>query len=170
MLKPQDILILLKLVSIDDQHWTYASLAKDLQMSASEVHSGLERAQASRLIDFEKRRPIRAALYELLIHGIKYFYPPERGALTRGIPTAYAAPPLLESIKQPVSDPPVWPDPSGHVRGYSFSPLYRSAPKAAANDRRLYEFLSLVDALRDGSAREKALATRELALRLGVKE
>ncbi|MBX9879922.1 MAG: hypothetical protein K2Y22_15800 [Candidatus Obscuribacterales bacterium] len=138
-------------------------------MSASEVHSGLERAQASRLVNFEKR-PIRTALFELLVHGIKYVYPPERGALTRGIPTGYAAPPLLESIRQPVSDPPVWPDANGHVRGYSFSPLYRSVPKVVAHDQQLYEFLTLVDALRDGRAREKALATRELARRFGIKE
>jgi hypothetical protein len=38
---------------------------------------------------------------------------------------------------------------------------------AALEDRKLYELLALVDALRHGRARERNLAGRELARRLG---
>jgi hypothetical protein len=37
---------------------------------------------------------------------------------------------------------------------------------AAASDNRLYELLALLDAIRDGRAREKKLAARELKARL----
>jgi len=53
------------------------------------------------------------------------------------------------------------------VRGYEFSPLYKSAPAAAMRDKDLYAMLSLLDAIRDGRARERELATKELINRLG---
>jgi hypothetical protein len=111
--------------------------------------------------------PIRRALEEYLIHGVKYAYPPDRGGLTRGIPTSYAAPPLNQMLSSSSDDlPPVWPDPEGNVRGTEFSPLHKSAPKAAAIDQKLYELLALVDAIRDGRARERDLAAREIQKRL----
>ena len=54
------------------------------------------------------------------------------------------------------------------LSGYSISPLYKSVPKAVADDQALYEMLALVDAIRDGRARERELAVKELAGRLGV--
>ena len=58
----------------------------------------------------------------------------------------------------------------GKARGYAFSPLYKTVPEAAALDARLYELLALVDAVRDGQAREAALAVRELQRRLRGEE
>ena len=135
-------------------------------MSPSEVHSGIRRATQARLFDAHRHIPILKALQEFLVHGLKYAFPPDRGILTRGIPTSYAAPPLLGKLIKTDELPPVWPDPEGQVRGYEFSPLYRSAPKAAARDQGLYQLLSLVDAIRDGRARERDLAVQELAARL----
>jgi hypothetical protein len=165
-LKPQDIVILLKLVSLGDRPWSYNVLAVELAMSPSEVHSGVKRAAAARLLDPQRNVPILRALQEFLVHGVKYAFPPDRGPLTRGLPTAYAAPPLNSLIVLPDEPPPVWPDPEGKVRGYAFSPLYPSVPKAAALDPALYELLALVDAIRDGRARERELAIKELTARL----
>lgn len=165
-LKSQDIVILLKLVALAPRPWTYVALAQELAMSSSEVHAGIKRSTAARLFEVERNAPNRSALLEFLIHGVKYAFPPDRGALTRGLPTGYAAPPLAALIAQPSEAPPVWPTPDGTVRGYAFSPLYKSVAKAAARDGTLYELLALVDALRDGRARERDLAVRELTHRL----
>lgn len=162
VLKPQDIVILLKLVTIGEKQWSYSTLANELAMSPSEVHSGIGRATAARLFDPQRKVPILKALLEFLVHGVKYAFPPDKGHLTRGLPTSYAAPPLNSLITQSDEPPPVWPDPEGKVRGYEFSPLYRSVPKAAANYNALYELLALVDAIRDGRARERELAVKEL--------
>jgi len=54
------------------------------------------------------------------------------------------------------------------VRGVAFAPLYPSVPAAALEDARLYELLALVDAIRDGRARERNLAAKEIELRLKV--
>lgn len=166
VLRPQDILILLKLITLDGQGWTYASLAQDLSMSPSEVHAGVKRAVAAHLADPQNNLPIRSALDEFLMHGVKYAFPPDHGGLTRGIPTGFAAAPLIDMIAQPDEPPPVWPDPEGKVRGYEFSPLFKSVPKAAARDKKLYELLVLVDAIRGGRARERDIAVKELRARL----
>jgi hypothetical protein len=97
---------------------------------------------------------------------VKYAYPPERGGLTRGVPTGYAAPPLVSQFSSVQGDPPVWSTVDGSVQSYAFSPLYPSVPKAAAQDERLYELLTLLDAIRDGRAREANLAACELEKRL----
>ena len=166
-LKPQDIFILLKLIALGEGQWSYASLAGNLFMSTSEVHAGIKRAVAARLMDSQRGRLLKKSLEEFLIHGVKYAFPPDHGGLTRGIPTGYAAPPLKDMISQPNEAPPVWPDPDGDTRGYEFSPLYKSVPKAASKDKKLYELLAIVDAIRDGRAREREIAIKELKIRLG---
>ncbi len=166
-LKPQDIVVLLKLITSDARRPTYLHLAGELYVSSSEVHASIKRLRASRLVhgpELGDRPHIRAA-EEFLVHGVKYAFPPERGTVTRGVPTASAAPPLNRTITQ--EDPvPVWPYEEGPARGYAFSPLHKSAPRAAIKDPRLYELLALLDAIRDGRARERELAQRELYLRL----
>jgi hypothetical protein len=166
ILKPQDILILIKLVALGEAEWSYPSLGVELSMSPSEVHSGLKRAVAARLMDEQRRRPVKRALEEFLIHGVKYAYPPSRGGLTRGMPTSFAGPPLRDLLVSSDQVPPVWPDPEGEEQGYEFSPLYKSVPKAAARDSKLYELLVLVDAIRDSRARERQIAINELKARL----
>lgn len=163
MLKPQDLLVLLKL--LQSGYTSNAQLAAALGMSSSEVHAGLKRLKHSRLIK-GAGLPIRSAVREVLRYGVPYFLPAERGELTRGFPTAYAAPPLKALIMQGSDPPPVWPDPAGPVRGVALTPLYRSVPFAAQQDPGLYEWLALVDALRGGSTRERQLASKILDDRL----
>lgn len=167
-LKPQDVLVLLKLVAMGRQTWSYAALSVELAMSPSQLHSAVQRALTARLAMHGEGSilPIIGNLQEFLIHGVKYAFAPERGELTRGVPTAHAAPPLIERFPVSNEPPPVWPEPLGKVRGQAFQPLYKSAPKAAERDSSLYELLALVDAIRGGRARERDLAVKELKRRL----
>ncbi len=167
-LKPQDLMVLLKLLALGDKAATYGELAEALGMSSSEVHASIGRARSSRLVNVESDRPVivRAALKEFLLHGAKYAFPATLGSPTRGVPTAYAAPPLAARISQPNEPPPVWPDSEGTQRGIGFHPLYPTAPFAARKDRQLYEFLALFDALRGGAARERQIAGQLLSERL----
>jgi hypothetical protein len=166
ILKPQDIVIMLKLLVRNGSEWSYPALSYELSMSASEVHAGVKRAVAAQLMDMHRKIPVKRNLLEFLIHGVKYAYPPDRGGITRGIATSYAAQPLKELITQPDEPPPVWPDPEGQVRGYEFSPLYSSVPQACKVDPKLYELLALVDAIRDGRARERKIAIKEIQSRI----
>ena len=167
MLRPLDIVVLLKL-ALKDGRPPYLQLANELHLYPSEVYNSIKRARASHLIqrlELEDRLN-RSALLEFLLHGVRYAFPVEKGTLTRGVPTGYAAPPLLESIAANSEPPPVWPYEDGPVRGYSFAPLHKNVPQAALEDSKFYELLALVDALRDGRARERELAGRELKNRL----
>ena len=85
-----------------------------------------------------------------------------RGRQARGMPTAYAAPPLSDLIHASLDPIPVWPDAHGEARGESFQPLYPSAPAASRADPTLYQCLCLIDALRGGRARERNLAAEHL--------
>lgn len=49
-LKPQDFLVALKLVAWGDQRWTYARLAQELGLSASEAHAAVKRGLQSGLL------------------------------------------------------------------------------------------------------------------------
>ncbi len=167
-LKPQDVLLLLKLISIEKRPWSFNKISVELGMSPSEVHAAAKRLLAARLavkVDDSIHPNIRN-MEEFLLHGIQYVFLPERGAINRGMPTAYAAPPLNAHFVDDNEPPPVWPDPEGEVRGESFSPLYKSAPVAAKNDSNLYQLLVLVDALRGGRARERDIAKKEITKRL----
>ncbi len=168
MLKPQDIVILLKLVALGSAHWSYSELASQLGMSASEVHAAIKRCLSAQLAIKQDQiiRPNHRNLLEFLVHGLRYVFPPERGELTRGMATAYAAKPLIHYFAGSTEPPPIWPDAEGDTRGITLKPLYKSVPFAAKNDRQLYELLALADAIRVGRARERQLAIRELTARL----
>jgi len=171
ILKQQDVVILLKVVVLGTQPWTYQRLAAELSMSQSEVHAGVRRAVAARLMNEATTGNGQLnylALREFLIHGVRYAYPPKHGGLTRGMPTGYAAPPLNKVIVGSSDPPPVWPYAQGTVRGMSFEPLYRSVPAAAGRDPAFYELLALVDAMRDGRARERNFAVKEFEKRISA--
>ena len=165
-LKPQDIVVLLKLIGLGND-WSYRSLAEELSLSTGEIHNALDRATRAKLYDPERKQPRVQSLEEFLLHGVKYAFPAERGSITRGIPTAHAAPPLNTLIKTESDEPPpVWPDPQGSTRGYRLEPLHSSAPQAAKADQALYELLALVDSIRDGRTRERSAAAKHLHDRL----
>lgn len=164
VLKPQDVVVVVKLVGYGESRPSFAQIASDLSMSPSEVHAAVKRAQAAHLLHGPElsNRPNLSALEEFLVHGVKYVFPAEHGAPSRGIPTSYAAEPLNRLIAPGDEPIPVWPYAKGHKRGIAFTPLYKMAPVAALKDRLLYEQLALIDAIRDGRPRERQLAEREL--------
>jgi helix-turn-helix protein len=164
-LKPQDVLVLVKLCSYDSgSRPPYSVLASDIRMSRSEINASVKRLQSAGLVLPKElhEMPIKAAVEEFLIHGVKYMFPARLGSWVRGMPTSYAAEPLRSMIV-PGGDPiPVWPDAKGKERGLGLTPLYRSVPEAARKDPLLYHRLSLIDAIRSGNARERKIAEKEL--------
>lgn len=163
--KPQDIVVALKL-AMRGVELSYADLAKELGLSASEVHAAVRRLKDARLLDPETKRVRLDAFRNFLVHGVPYAFPVGPKQLTRGMPTAWAAPALADKINSTDQMPPVWPDPDGPVQGSAIKPLYASVPDAARRDPELYALLALVDALRIGRARERSLAEKEIGERL----
>jgi len=151
---------MLKLTVSPGHRWTYGSVAYELGLSVSMVHSAVMRARQARLFNELVRRPRFNALEEFLIHGVKYAFAPDVGQLTRGVPTAFAAPVFRDEFGSFEDDMNiyVWPHPEGEHRGMGLSPLHKSVPEAVRHDRALYDSLAALDALRIGRARERKYA------------
>lgn len=169
MLKPQDVCVLLKVVAIGPEPWSYGRLALELGISASEVHAGVRRTAEAGLLRLDEGWgiPVPEALDELLVHGLRYVWPAAPGAVVTGVVTGPWAP----GLGSPFPDaalPWVWAGNEGDVRGLAVEPLYKSMPAAARRDQRLHALLALVDAIRAGDEQLRALAVRELRMRLGT--
>jgi hypothetical protein len=168
VLKPQDLAVALKLVALKGERFAYAGLAKQLGLSQFEVHAAVQRLMVARLVVARDGviRPSLAALRTYVVKGAQYAYPPVRGELTIGVPTAHAAPPLKGRVQSPKESIAVWPHPDGTSRGEALLPLYEKLPLAALADPEFYELLALFDALRIGQAREREMAARLLEERV----
>ena len=205
-MKSQDIVILLKLISLDQQikqnikepekvdtnglaGWSLNENPENYQVppvmpdafssrgleastgvSKSEVNASIKRSVAVGMakLDRKTRQPKTnvTALLEFIVHGIKYVYPANPSAITRGIPTAFAAPVLQGKLMTAGEFIYVWPDAMGKEQGQAVEPLYKTVPMAVKKDPRLYGYLALIDAIRLGQGRESSLAAKELAKRL----
>lgn len=166
MLKQQDILILLKIVTYKGVSFAMKDVAAALKISPSQVTESLERCRCCGLIDSTKQKVQKLALLELLVHGIKYVFPITPGGRVRGIPTAHYVSPMKEQIVASDNDMLVWPYSRGNHKGFSITPLYRTVPEIVQNDEELYQLLAIVDCLRMGRRREVELAKDELEKRL----
>lgn len=163
-MNPQDIVVLLKIISLGDDYWMQKPMADALGMSQSEVSKSVSRSVYARLLDPGGKKVRRMALFDFLQYGLAYAFPAQPGPVIKGIPTSHSAPPLNRIIQS--AEHYVWPSAKGKIRGQSVAPLYPSVPEAVQKDEILHELLALADAFRVGKAREKALASEELKKRL----
>ena len=164
VMKPQDIVILMKIMTYGENSWSQIQMADNLFMSQSEIMQSLARSKYAGLLHADGKSIYLISLMEFLQYGIKYVFPQTPGAIVRGVPTAHSAPPLDSIIQS--EEKYVWPSGKGTARGHSIIPLFPSVVDAVKLDTALYELLALVDSLRVGRAREKELAITELQKRL----
>lgn len=152
--------------------WTYASLSKQLGISASECNEAVKRCTRSGLLRIPRTSPqpmpVANALLEFLIHGLKYMFPAEEGTLARGIPTGFGAPILEGKLLSSGEHVHVWPDARGRQMGLTLQPLHKAVPLAVRYDVELYGLLALVDAIRFGRIREVKMASAMLTQELDV--
>lgn len=163
-MRPQDVVILLKIAAKGDKPWLMKDLSIELEISASEVSESLNRSMLAGLISADKQTLMKLALLDFLGHGLKYVYPQRPGAMVRGMVTAHSAEPLNKIIQS--QEAYVWPFGLGKIRGQAIEPLHPSVPKACLKDNLLHELLALTDALRVGKIREQKLAMAELEKRI----
>ena len=164
-MRPQDVVILLKIISFGKEPFLLKDLSIQLRISSSEVSESINRSVMAGLIAEDKKTPMRKVIYDFLIYGLPFVFPQQPGAMVPGIPTAHSAPPLNKEFKN--SELFVWQDAKeGKVRGQKIEPFHPGQIKAAKEDKNLYELLALSDALRVGRAREKKMAAIELKKRI----
>lgn len=164
-MRPQDILILLKMVVLGPPLQSNSVLVRSLKISAAEISEALERCRIAKLVDVSKKRVNVKALEEFLLFGVKYVFPAQPEGITRGVSTAFSASPIKEHVVQS-NEKYVWRYSKGTERGQAIEPLYKTVPEIIAEEAELYELLVIVDTLRVGRVREVEIATKELKTRL----
>ncbi len=161
-LRPHDICVLIQFALTPEL--TFRELARLVGLSLGEVHNATGRLAVSRLVPPGGGAINASACMDLLVSGVPYVFPGELGPETRGVPTAHSGPMLREQF--PEAQLVVWPSIEGVARGLSLVPLCQRAPEMAAANHDLYEWLTLVDSIRIGRARERTMAKDALQQRL----
>lgn len=153
----------------DDQllaRYSVRALAEETGISKSQVSLALQRCLEVGLIRKDRRtglpRANTRALFNFIVHGVRYVFPAKPGEITRGIATTFAAPVLEGQLYSSGELLMVWPDARGNSKGQAIEPLFKSVPYAVRRDRELYAMLALVDAIRLGHPRESKVATERL--------
>lgn len=163
-MRPQDVVVLLKIIALGTDNWLAKELAQALHLSPAEVSNSMSRSAEAGLLDGSKRKVVRPVLLEFLRSGLPYAFPVRPGGLVRGVPTAHSAAPLRAIFRSEEAF--VWPSAKGSEQGQAITPLYAGVPEAALEDPQLHALLALTDALRVGRSRERTEAAKELAKRL----
>jgi biotin operon repressor len=182
-MKSQDVYILLKLVCLQQgylyrsylngelsDHYSARGLSAALGVSKTEVNASIRRsidigmAIKDRKSGYPKAN--KKALLEFVVHGLKYVFPAKPAEITRGIPTAFSAPMLEGKLLSMGEYMYVWPCAESSAKGLSVQPLFKSVPKVVIDDKRLYEYLAFVDAIRLGNPHESNLAAELFEQRL----
>jgi hypothetical protein len=160
LLKGQDIAVVAKLLSLPSADVEQSWLASELCLSQSEISKSMRRLHQAQLINSSTREVYRANYFELVVHGLRYFYPAVIRSIGAGIPTAWGDSKVFDNISS--SECPVWLHISGKTRGPILDPLYDGLPEAALKDEAFYHTMAAVDGIRMGRTREIAQAVRFL--------
>jgi hypothetical protein len=159
-MRPQDVPILLKIISKGSTPWQNKDLASELFISPSEISESLNRNLRARLINAEKKKVHKLTLIEFIEFGLPYVFPVSPGPVVNGLPTAHSHPFLRNFFHSETVY--VWPFLDGDERGPSIEPVYKQAAKAAIRDETFYKLLALVDTIRVGKTRELMVAISEI--------
>lgn len=163
-MRPQDIVVLVKILAKKETPWTMKEIASELFISASEVSEAMARNVYAGLLKGNKKEIMKTDFLNFLKSGLKFVFPVKPSAIGRGMATAYSAKPLSSKIQS--SEKIVWSYATGKEKGMVIEPLILSIPKACETDPYFYELMSLVEAFRIGKIREVQLAYEELSSRI----
>ena len=159
-MRPHDIPILLKIISLGNNPWMNKDLASSLKISASEISDSISRSVYAGLIAEDRRSVNLKEVEGFIRYGLKYAFPIKPGAVLTGKGTAQSAPTVR--LDTPPVEHYVWPDPEGRQKGMLIIPLFPGAVYASGKDHKLYEMLALCDVMRLGTPKEIDIAARLL--------
>ena len=159
-MRPQDIAVLLKVISLGGDFGGIQPLSSSLFISLSEVSESLNRSRIAGLVDHGKKRVNRQSFMEFIEFGIKYVFPQEPSSMSRGMATGLSHPFMKEKFYSEYNY--VWPDINGEINGLVIEPFYDKQPAAARQDPLFYKLLALMDVVRVGKVREVKVALTEI--------
>lgn len=152
-MRPQDVIILLKLAIESEEGCRIKDLSSKLHISASEVSESINRSLIAGLLMPDSRVVNKEPFLKFLEHGLQYVFPAQLGPVMKGIFTAHSESSLYLSFSS--EEKLVWADDMGKERGPSILPLYPTVIKAVKKDHILYKLLALCDIIRIGDISDK---------------
>lgn len=159
-MRPQDVIILLKLVIDGEEGSRIKDLSSKLFISGSEISESLNRSSIAGLLLPDSRTVNKDPFLKFLEHGLQYVFPAQLGPVMNGMFTAHSESSLYLSFSS--ENKLVWADELGKERGPSILPLYPTVVKAVKKDRILYRLLALCDIIRIGDPSDKNKAVWHL--------
>ncbi len=159
-MRPQDVIILLKLAVDGEEGSRIKDLSTKLFLSGSEVSESLNRSAIAGLLSPDSRIVNKDPFLKFLEHGLQYVFPAQLGPVMKGMFTAHSESSLYLSFSS--EEKLVWADELGKERGSTILPLYPTVVKAVKKDRILYRLLALCDIIRIGDSSDKNKAVWHL--------
>jgi hypothetical protein len=165
-MRPQDIVVLLKLISLKDNEWKNIDLAYSLKISTSEIAESLNRSMIAGLLDSSKKKSSPKIFKRVFNIRIEICIPsPTWNNGERNCNSTFSA--TNKPRNYFGNEHYVWPYHLGDTRGQAIEPLYKTVPEIVRNDSSLYKLLVIVDIFRIGRARELKIAIKELEKIMG---
>ncbi len=162
-LRPQDILILAKLVEFKGADFKQKDLAEEIGLSQSEVVHALSRLDFVSLYDKKNNRLNRLEVIHFLENAVKYLFPLEMGDFSRGIKTGLSSKFLKNKIRGGEDLDYVWPSGNGKVKGIAVKPVFETVPQLVEENEFLMKLLNIIDIFRGRfSKRVTEVASTEL--------
>lgn len=155
-MRPQDIVVLLKIVLMEKRDWQFQDIARTLYISPAEVSESLHRSSRAGLVNHERRKVHQMSFFEFLQYGMPFVFPQSPGPMSKGMATGHSHRYFSNSIIY--NELYVWPEAGGKDYGQAIEPFYPNKVKAAKQDDNLYEALAMLDVIRTGRTREKKIA------------
>ncbi len=159
-MRPQDVVILLKLAIDGEEGSRIKDLSSKLFISGSEISESLNRSSIAGLLLPDSRTVNKDPFLKFLEHGMQYVFPAQLGPVMQGMFTAHSESSLYLSFSS--ENKLVWADELGKERGPTILPLYPTVVKAVKKDRILYRLLALCDIIRIGDPSDKNKAVWHL--------
>ena len=82
-MRPQDVVILLKICTFQGNDWRFQDIAGSLKISPSEVSESMERSRLAGLVSESKRTVYTSSFLDFLISGLKYVFPALPGPMPK---------------------------------------------------------------------------------------
>lgn len=163
LIRPQDVLVLSKLIEMKNSDFKQLELALELGISQAEIVHSLKRLELVGLYNKKNKSINKLSIIEFIEHAIKFIFPIEMKAYSRGIGTNESSEFLKGKISRPEGVDYVWPSEKGKQRGIVVTPLYHSVPSVVENNKILKKILNIIDIFRGStSVRVKKIASTEL--------
>lgn len=144
-MRPEDVLVLLKIAVIESSDWTPYALSLELGYSEEHILESIARLKEAGLL--QMNRPHTQKLKKFILEELPERYPVVPGKLTRGMYTGFSAQ-AGYSFGVPRTSTWVWPKEDGQDWGQEIEPLSPNCCFAVLQDRKLKDVLSIIETLR----------------------